>query len=91
MARLEGDSLVADFLAPTTDPRRHMIRERWTLSDGQIEFALEAATEGREPQRVGGFLALPQLVKTRRPINQAWVARRSQQPALQLALVPVRV
>lgn len=60
MARLDGTELIADFIAPESDSARHMIRERWTMTNDGLAFALEANTEGRAPQRVGGFIAARQ-------------------------------
>jgi hypothetical protein len=60
VARLDGTELVADFVARESDAARHMIRERWNLTDGNLSFSLEANTQGRVPERVGGFVAVRQ-------------------------------
>jgi hypothetical protein len=54
-ARLEGQTLVADFYSDS-QPQK-LLRERWTLeSNDSLRFDLEAAESGA-PQRVGGFTA----------------------------------
>jgi len=60
VARLQGSELVAEFVAPANDAARHMIRERWKVTSDSLVFTLEANTQGREPQRVGGFVATRQ-------------------------------
>ena len=56
ITRMDGDDLVAEFIA-SDDEATRMIREQWTLHDQRLEFTLEASTGGREPVRVGGFVA----------------------------------
>jgi hypothetical protein len=54
-ARLEGQTLIADFHS-SSQPEK-LLRERWTLGPkGSLRFDLEAA-QGGTPQRVGGFTA----------------------------------
>jgi hypothetical protein len=59
-ARLEGQELIADF-PHVEGPPGKMIRERWRLTNGGLQFVLEASPKaGVEPSRVGGFAAARQ-------------------------------
>ena len=55
-ARLEGQELIADF-PHVAGPAGKLIRERWRLTNGSLEFALEASGGTGQPVRVGGYTA----------------------------------
>jgi hypothetical protein len=57
MGRLQNGELVADFMS-ADDPGQKLIRERWKfINRGELEFALEASSDGAAPHRVGGYTA----------------------------------
>ena len=56
VARFQAGELVAEFRSPTPGVEK-ILRERWRLTDGELEFSLEAGTQGAPLQRTGGFTA----------------------------------
>ncbi len=56
VARFQAGELVAEFTSPAPGVEK-ILRERWRLTDGELEFSLEAGTQGAPPQRIGGFTA----------------------------------
>jgi hypothetical protein len=58
-ARLEGQELIADF-PHVAGPAGKLIRERWRLTNGALEFTLEASGGNGPPVRAGGYTATRQ-------------------------------
>jgi hypothetical protein len=60
VARLDRDTLIAEFGFTAETSSRSLLRERWIRhSDGRLEFALETRAAGGSPRRLGGFVARP--------------------------------
>ena len=59
-ARFEAGELIFEFPHKTDNPSQ-VFRERWNLAaSGQLDFVLEASSEGKTLRRVGGFSAARQ-------------------------------
>ena len=60
-ARFEGGDLIAVFPHLTDNPSQ-VFREHWKVAaaTGQLEYVLEASSEGKKLRRVGGFTAARQ-------------------------------
>src|SRR5687767_101234 len=59
-ARFEGGEFIAEFPHKTDSPA-YIFRERWKVAaSGQLDFVLEASSEGKKLRRVGSFTAARQ-------------------------------